>query len=223
MKLKIQQWTLAAAVSIGLAGCTGLEQKPLHDPTYAPTAPAIPKPAEQNNGAIFQAGFGLNLYEDQKAGRVGDILTIVLVEETTASKSASTSTSRSSDFSSAAPTYKGVSRTGYQTATSADQDFDGAGDSSQSNSLSGSITVTVAQQMANGYLLVRGEKVVSLNEGDEFVRFSGIVRPIDIRSDNSVLSTQVGNAKISYGGQGVLADANSQGWLSRFFLKWWPF
>ena len=71
--------------------------------------------------------------------------------------------------------------------------------------------------------MIRGEKVLSLNQGDEHLRLSGIVRPSDIRADNSVLSTQVADAQITYGGTGVLADANDQGWLSKFFMKIWPF
>ena len=108
-------------------------------------------------------------------------------------------------------------------AASTKQDFSGAGTSSQSNSLTGNITVTVAEVLSNGYLVVRGEKILALNEGDEFVRLSGIIRPQDIRPDNSVLSTSVANSQITYGGNGAVADSNSQGWLSRFFLKVWPF
>ena len=108
--------------------------------------------------------------------------------------------------------------------TSGDRSFDGSGNSSQSNQLTGSITVTVAQRLSNGNLLVRGEKWLTINQGQELVRISGIVRPQDIGQDNSVPSTRVADARIAYTGRGSLADANTQGWLSRFFSsKWMPF
>jgi flagellar L-ring protein precursor FlgH len=95
--------------------------------------------------------------------------------------------------------------------------FDGQGDSKQSNSLSGDVTVTVAKRLANGNLVIRGQKWIAINQGKEFVRIQGIVRPIDIDPDNSIGSNKVADASISYGGQGALADANAKGWLARFF------
>jgi flagellar L-ring protein precursor FlgH len=176
---------------------------------------------------------------------VGDVLTIVLVENTNATKEATTATKKENDIALENPVLLGSavqfniagsndagrrlvplqSTTGNTldvTANSA-QEFSGTGSSKQSNSLKGAITVTVSEVLPNGNLVVRGEKIVAINEGDEFVRVSGIVRPQDIRPDNSVYSTKVADARISYGGSGTVADANSHGWLSRFFMKWWPF
>ncbi|MGD8525667.1 MAG: flagellar basal body L-ring protein FlgH, partial [Thioalkalispiraceae bacterium] len=105
-----------------------------------------------------------------------------------------------------------------------EREFAGEGSSTQSNSLTGRIGVTVVEVMSNGNMKVRGEKLLHLNQGDEFIRISGIVRQVDVRSDNTIPSTLVANAQISYGGNGALAEANSQGWLSRFFSSsWWPF
>jgi flagellar L-ring protein precursor FlgH len=102
--------------------------------------------------------------------------------------------------------------------------FKGDGGSSQKNSLSGSVSVNVIEVLPNGNLVVRGEKLIGINQGHEFVRLAGVVRTQDIQPDNSVLSTQVADAKISYGGKGALADSNSNGWLGRFFLSpWRPF
>ena len=110
------------------------------------------------------------------------------------------------------------------TGISGSRDFAGAGDSSQSNKLDGNVTVTVAEVLSNGNLLVRGEKRVTINQGDEFIQFSGIVRPADIEPDNTVLSTLVADAKISYTGNGMLDEVNGNGWLARVFnSKWWPF
>jgi len=170
----------------------------------------------------------MELFNDPRAHRVGDILTISLVESTQASKKASTSTSKKDKSNLAAPTILGrpISIGGKDVSfgTDGDRSFDGSGNSSQSNQLTGSITVTVAQRLSNGNLLVRGEKWLTINQGQELVRISGIVRPQDIGQDNSVPSTRVADARIGYTGRGTLADANTQGWLSRFFgSKWMPF
>lgn len=209
-----------------LGGC--MASQPVHDPAYVPPRPAPIEASRVNNGAIYQAGFGVRLFEDQRARRVGDIVTIVLQETTSASKSSSTSTSKDNAVDIGAPTVLGgpVTYHGKEVlgaSMDSSQAFDGSGASSQSNSLTGSITATVTEVLANGYLVVRGEKVLTLNRGDEYVRFSGIVRPTDIRSDNSVYSTQVANAQIIYSGTGEVADASKNGWLSRFFLAFWPF
>ena len=98
-----------------------------------------------------------------------------------------------------------------------DRAFDGKADSSQSNSLIGNITVSVAERLPNGNLLVRGEKLININQGEEYIRLQGIIRPVDIGPDNAVASTKVADAKISYSARGALADSNKQGWLSRFF------
>ncbi len=209
------------------AGCATHTVTP--DPAYAPTPPAPMKAPEHNHGAIYQPGHGMDLYSDNKARRVGDILTIVLQERTDASKSANSSTKKATTVDFAAPTIGGGAVTVNGNAVlsvGVDQsrEFSGEGASTQSNSLKGSITVTVARVLPNGNLVVRGEKLLSLHEGQEFIRISGIVRPADIQADNTVPSTLVANAHISYGGSGQVADASKAGWLTRFFNSiFWPF
>jgi flagellar L-ring protein precursor FlgH len=224
-----------------LTACAPSRTQP--DPNYAPARPPAPTPAALNNGAIYQVGFGISLYEDIKARRVGDILTVVLIENTNASKKASTATKKENAIDLKDPTMFGsaiqysmpggtlgralpLSKTNHNSLeVSADtkQDFTGSGTSSQSNSLTGNISVTVTEVLSNGNVMVRGEKILALNEGDEFVRLSGVVRQQDIRPDNTVLSSSIANAQITYGGSGAVADSSSHGWLSRFFLKVWPF
>ena len=205
-----------------------LNQPITPDPNFAPVPiPAIPQ-YESKNGAIFQDHHDMRLFEDRKARNVGDILTVRLVEKLNASKKASTNTKKSSDASIVNPTLFGTpfSRGGVNLGAdlNSNQDFKGEGDSTQSNTISGSITVTVAQVLPNGNLVVRGEKLMTINHGDEYVRFSGIVRPIDIDAANTVASTQVANSRIIYGGEGSVANASSPGWLMRFFNSpWWPF
>ncbi|NDC89955.1 MAG: flagellar basal body L-ring protein, partial [Bacteroidetes bacterium] len=182
----------------------------------------------QANGAIYQNGQDIRLFENAVARRVGDTLTIRLVETMNAAKSSSTETSKSTGVEFPGPTIAGrpVTANGIpilQNSLESDKSFTGEGSSRQSNSLFGDITVTVAQRWPNGNLLVRGEKWITINQGREFVRVSGIVRAVDIAPDNSVLSTKIANARISYAGRGAINDANSPGLLSRFFnLPWLP-
>jgi flagellar L-ring protein precursor FlgH len=150
-------------------------------------------------------------------------------QRTNSSKKASTTTVKEADVSIAAPTLfgQGVSHNGHDILSaeiSADRDFTGEGDSTQSNSLTGQISVTVVDVYPNGNLMIRGEKLLTLNQGSEHVRISGIVRAADVTPTNTVFSTQVANARIVYGGQGVLAEANTKGWIQRVFdSNWWPF
>jgi flagellar L-ring protein precursor FlgH len=119
------------------------------------------------------------------------------------------------------PSYKGLS---LENSIAHNRTFSGDADADQSNSLEGNITVTVAEILPNGNLIVRGEKWITLNRGDEFIRISGIIRPDDIAPDNTVVSTRLANAKISYSGTGTLADSQTMGWFSKFFNSgWWPF
>jgi flagellar L-ring protein precursor FlgH len=159
---------------------------------------------------------------------VGDILTVMLVERTQASKESSTSTDKGTSIDTGAPIFMGkpVTNNGNPLTNQFDSknSFDGKADSSQSNRLDGSITVTVAGRLPNGNLIVRGEKQITINQGQEYVRLQGIVRPVDIGPQNTVLSTMIGDARITYSGKGALADANRPGWLARFFNSpWFPF
>ncbi len=211
----------AAAVlgSLLLAGCSlGGRMAEQYDALL----PADSEPHGAPSGAIYQAGYDVPLFENATARRVGDIVTIRLVENTNASKSSSTSTKKTTEATLAGPTVAGrpVTVNGIEVLSGGianDNSFEGAGSSRQSNRLTGEITVTVVRRFANGNLLVRGEKWIGINQGREFVRLTGIVRPIDIEPDNSVPSPKVANARIEYGGRGTLADANAPGWLARFF------
>jgi flagellar L-ring protein precursor FlgH len=207
-----------------LAACAS--RTPIDD-NY-PEFPEVVAP-QANNGAIYQVGYDVALFENATARRVGDIVTIRLVESTNASKSSSTTTKKSTSLDLPGPTLFGrpVTANGVpilETALEHESAFDGAGDSKQSNQLTGDITVAVVKRLPNGNLLVRGQKWIGINQGREFIRIQGVIRPIDVQPDNSIESTKVANATISYGGKGALADANKQSWLARFFNSpWTPF
>ncbi len=226
MKHLTQALTALAVASL-LGGCHTMWPKP--DETYAATLPEEQPQAVDANGAIFHTGHDMPLFENTVAHRVGDVLTVTLQEKTQASKSATTTTKKTTADAMTAPTLLGApltihGRSILNNSLNDASSFDGEGTSAQSNALDGSISVTVAQRLANGNLLVRGQKWVTINQGREYVKLQGIVRPIDILPDNSVPSTMVADAVIAYGGSGTLADANTKGWLARFFdSKWMPF
>jgi flagellar L-ring protein FlgH len=214
------------AAVVCLDGCRTLPQP---SDAYAATLPEEVPVADAGNGAIYQSGHDVPLFENSVAHRVGDVLTITLEESTNASKSAITSTKKGTKLDTSAPTLFGVTptvkgRNILNNSLSGASSFDGEGNSKQSNQLTGDISVTVAKRLANGNLLVRGQKWITINQGREYVRVQGIVRPVDIRPDNSVPSTKVADATIAYGSQGALNDSNSKGWLARFFdSKLMPF
>ena len=228
MNGNLLSYLLVVGLYLIIVGCSTTHQA-IPDPDFAPVRPVTAQPLPISDGSIYKAGFGVSLFEDTKAHRVGDIITIILQEKTNASKTASTTTAKDAAGDISAPTIFGqnVLKNGkdiLSASIDAARDFTGEGDSSQSNSLSGQISVTVVDVHPNGNLMIRGEKLLTLNQGSEHVRISGIVRAADVSPTNTVFSTQVANAHIVYGGQGVLADANTKGWIQRVFdSNWWPF
>ncbi len=221
---------LRVTVAVLLSSVAGCANTP---PDYAAgweasLPPDVPMSAA-DNGAIYQAGQDVRLFENTVARRIGDTLTIRLVESINASKSSSTTTSKSTAIELSGPTIAGrpvtvngveVLSAGVDNAAS----FDGSGSSRQSNSIFGDITVTVAKRWPNGNLFVRGEKWITINQGREYIRVSGIVRAVDIEPDNTVPSTKIADARITVAGRGPIADANAPGLLSRFFnSRWLPF
>ncbi|MFC3442694.1 flagellar basal body L-ring protein FlgH [Sphingobium rhizovicinum] len=190
-------------------------------------APVIAQPAAPPaNGSIFQASMGYTpLTSGARATAVGDIITIVLVERTQASKSTSADTARNGSVGLTPPTTGILSKLFSASDVSAggQNTFTGKGAASQSNALTGEITVTVAQVYPNGTMLVKGEKALTLNRGDEFIQISGLVRQADIAPDNRIASTRVADARIIYKGKGEIANASRQGWLQRFFSAISPF
>lgn len=220
-----------ALISLGLAGCNSV---PTRDPEFAAVRPQAVPPPRATPGSLFQAGRGLDLFRDIRARRVGDILSIRLNESTRASKSADTNINRNSSTTIANPTLFGTTpqfnlpgalplanrqNLNLQTNLNSNADFDADAQSNQSNSLIGDIAVTVAEVLPNGHLVVQGEKLFTLNQGHEHVRISGVVRPADIETDNSIDSTKVANARIIYAGEGAVAESNNLGWLARFFVS----
>ena len=214
---------VALVATPATAGVFGKKQPP-EDFSVARGPVAQPEPPAAN-GSIFQASTGYSaLYEGWRARRVGDPLTIVLVERTAASKSSSSKLDSGGGASITPPSTGPLSLFDRTDASlSGARNFGGKGSADQSNSLSGEVSVTVAEVYANGTMLVQGQKRVTLNRGDEFVRIKGIVRVADVDANNRVPSTRVADAQISYTGKGDVARAGRQGWLGRFFGVVSPF
>ncbi len=220
----------ALILMILLSGCSGLA--PHYD--FNPVAPRVMPLAEpvdpgpRHSGTIYRDGRDMRVFEDRTARRVGDIVVIRLVENTNASKSATTKTEKNSEMGLTSPSFFGPPLTSgtvtLETDLQGKRKISGDGSSDQSNSLTGNISAVVVGVYPNGNLAIRGEKMLTLNQGEEMVQISGVIRPEDILQNNVILSSQVADAKITYAGNGVLADTNTPGWLSRFFLSpLWPF
>ncbi|MGN0922027.1 MAG: flagellar basal body L-ring protein FlgH [Cellvibrio sp.] len=208
-----------ALLCVSLFGCASYKQKKLEESKeYEPLELDYSLPAT-TRGGLFRQGYTNSILSDRRALRVGDILTVVLDESTQSSKSAGTSFGKKSANSLPAPTLFNSVIDDLNTSISSDRDFSGSAKSSQQNTLRGAIAVTVHKVLPNGTLLVKGEKALRLNQGDEYIRLTGLVRLDDINHRNQISSQHVANAKISYSGKGPLAQTNQAGWLTRFFAS----
>ena len=211
-----------------LSGCNLTANKPIaDDPYYAPIIPAAMAQKVVATGSLFNSRYANSLYADVKARNVGDIIEVILSERTQAKKKAASGTKKDNKFTLSPLTAMGknvtVSGNTIDLGLNQSSEFSGEADADQSNSLTGSISVSVLQVLTNGHLIVRGEKWITINNGDEFIRLTGIIRPQDISADNQIKSIKVANARIQYSGTGTFADTQKMGWLARFFnSNWWP-
>ncbi|MGX9461065.1 flagellar basal body L-ring protein FlgH [Shewanella sp. A14] len=220
---------IALASIVLLVGCSSTQKKPIaDDPFYAPVYPDTTPTQVAATGSIFLDSQASSLYSDIRAHRVGDIITVTLKESTQASKSANNEIKKGSDLN-LEPVYAGgknvsISGVPIDLGYSDSMNTKRESDADQSNSLDGSISANIIQVLSNGNLVIRGEKWISINNGDEFIRVTGMIRSQDINPDNTIDSTRVANARIQYSGTGTFADSQKVGWLSSFFMSdWWPF
>jgi flagellar L-ring protein precursor FlgH len=214
---------VAAAISAALPDPAAAKKAPKPS-GFEPTLP-VAAPAPIANGAIFQASYGYaGLYEGNRARRVGDPVTVRLVETTSASKSVNSKSNKGGDAAITPPSSGPLSFLNPNALNaSSSSTFNGQGNAGQTSSFSSTLAVTIAEVRPNGTALIRGEKQMMLSQGDEWVRFSGIVRLVDIDADNIVLSTRIADAHLEYSGKGALQRASKQGWLGRFFNIISPF
>lgn len=214
---------LLAMTSVVVVAPAHARKKP--QPSFEAALPAAPAAPRSADGAIFNAAAGYApLHEGLRARAVGDPLTILLVEQTSASKSAGSKTQRSGGASITPPTAGPLSFLNPEALkASSESSFNGQGNATQTSTFSSTLSVTIAEVRPNGTALVRGERRMLLSQGDEWIQFSGIVRLADVSPDNRVASSQVADARIVYSGKGAIQRAGREGWLSRFFNMISPF
>lgn len=218
---------LAASGLLVLAGCASTPPTSVHQPmSVRPMVRAEPENVAAN-GSIFQGAGGRSVFEDRRARYIGDTLTVNIVERNAASTKSNTKSGRDSAMSAGVNGYSGLpgksllGNIGLGLESS--NEFDSSGESKADNTFTSTITATVTEVLPNGNLIVSGEKQVAINQGNEFIRFSGVVNPSNITTANSVNSSQVADARIEYKGSGYLAENQQPGWLARFFLNVMPF
>ena len=234
----ITEWTkerwrqLACCLLIlaALSGCASRTQEvtAAHEPLEEPVA-ANPKP--QSPGTLWNGDEGSWL-SDVKARRVGDIVTVIIKEQAKASKEATTDTSRGSSISAGISTLFGLEKTvedntditpSSMVGANSSNSFAGKGKTMRSENLAATLTTQVVEVYPNGNLKIRGGKSVAVNNENQIIYLTGIVRPYDVTADNTVDSGNILNAQITYTGKGALSDKQKPGWLMRIFDNTWPF
>jgi flagellar L-ring protein precursor FlgH len=229
----ISKFMVTALLTQVLAGCSTYVSQ-IEGQAFEPVDPAVNLASEQpTNGAIFRSGQSGLFATDQRARRVGDILTVTFNEIFAATKAQTAASSKADAFAVTLPTGlpniltggfdKDAGGNGAGLTAGTNRTFSGAGNAAQSNSFTGSLAVTVTRVFPNGNMEVAGQKEITLNNGNEYVRVKGIVRPEDISATNIVSSTRLADAQIRYTGSGHLADASKPGWLSQFMRAISPF
>ncbi|MFK7828968.1 MAG: flagellar basal body L-ring protein FlgH [Congregibacter sp.] len=217
---------LASLSMLGLGACAGVEGT--SHPDYMAIEPIeypdISETSAPSTGSLYVSSRSMSLFTDVRAHQIGDIVSVLLVEQTSAAKSADTGLDKSSNTSITDPTLFGApvtinGRYNLGSSLQSSNSFEGEGTSNQSNSLQGSIAVQVSRVLPNGNLVVQGEKWIRINQGDEYIRLRGIVRPADVGPNNTIASTQIADARISYSGTGPLNQSNTPGWMTRFFMS----
>lgn len=218
----------ALAASLLLVGCAQIPREPLVQLPMTARADAQVRSVAPVNGAIYRTSFGaLALFEDRRPRYVGDIVTIVVSENVNASKNSAANASRngsaSAEFGQIPKIFGGLISSKQDASASGKNIISAKGDANAANTFNGVITVTVVEVLPNGNLLVSGEKQMLINQGTEFIRFSGVVNPRTVSGNNTVPSTQVADARIEYSAKGYIDEAQTMGWLQRIFLNVLPF
>jgi flagellar L-ring protein FlgH len=217
-----------------LAGCSSPPKMAAEE--FAPIVQLPPEPEKLVTGSIYNGGRNDNWFGRKKDYRVGDIITVILNEQTQANRVTNTSAVRETSNDVAAGLVPNIvsnlpgfarDRAGRITnglkIDGSEISSEATGSADQRASLSGSVAVTVTQVLSNGNLVVRGEKVLDLSEGSETIRVAGIVRSEDIAPNGTVFSRRLANAQIAYTGTGDLANANKVPWGTGILMKLWPF
>ncbi|MCP3178417.1 flagellar basal body L-ring protein FlgH [Desulfuromonas sp. KJ2020] len=225
--------TLFCAFGLFAAGCASHQPAMDPPPPLTPTAAMVEPPVEPSApGSLWNAGNN-DLFADHKARRVGDILTVAIFERASASKEAKTSTGRSSSASAGIDNLFGIEKNigminsainpASLIGTEYENSFQGSGTTSRKEDLVATLTVRVTEVFGNGNMRIEGGKNVRVNNEDQIIRLTGLVRPADVTRDNIVDSKYILDSQITYTGKGVISDKQKQGWLVRVLDNVWPF
>ena len=240
MNTLLSRLSLLLGSAVLAAGCAGTApQKLSHTPEFAPVLPAPQITPRASTGAIFQGRASDNWFGHGRRYQVGDILTVLLNESTQAARQQSANVTREASNNvvpqgitsrvqnlSLPGKVLGTTLSGALNGVNLNEatiESSGSGQADQRASLSGAVSVSVVEVLANGNLMVRGEKQLALTEGAEVIQVSGIIRPDDISPNNTVQSRRLANAQIAYRGTGDMANAARPGWGTSVLLKLWPF
>ena len=222
MNRLIQRLGLVATLGALLAGCNNLPTKLTHSAEFAPVYPVAVERPQAPTGAIYN-GRGSDLWFGKgRAYAVGDLITVLLNESTQAARQQTGEIKRKNSNDVLPGSWSAKLGTGVN-LNSSEINSTGTGVADQTASLTGSIAVTVVEVLANGNLVVRGEKQLALTEGAEVIQVSGIVRPEDVSPNNTLQSRRLANAQIAYRGTGDMASAAKPGWGTSLLYKIWPF
>ena len=238
-RTKILNLMLGSLVVASLTGCGSTTPERFERMSYEPAYPVnIPKATQPTNGSLYQPG-AMTLFDDSRAHRIGDIITIKLAESISANKKDQSSYNRSKNVDYGIATPFNVTKpngiigdvVGAVTAPfdglglgyGSENSFTGAADVKQNSTLDGLIAVTVVEVIPNGNLVIRGEKWITIHDGEEVVQFGGIIRPEDIQPDNTIESSKVADVRLVYKDVGISGDTTRDGVASKWLSKYWPF
>ncbi len=229
----MKTFLMLALMGIALTGCFPFEQSHIKDQPFVPdNIYRYSAHTEQRSSSLWPAAYNGNLYfGDHRAGGMGDIITVKIVEVTAASEKATTDTGKTSAQDYGITNFFGWpgahppqnTNPAHLITANATNKFDGTGETTRTGSVTATISAKVVEVFPNGNLAVEGKREIYVNNEKKEILLQGIVRPRDIASDNSVLSTQVADAKIMMTGIGVVGDKQRPGWLSRVLDGVWPF
>lgn len=211
---------VATAAALTIAGCSSTPSTIVQGATTS--RPMLVQAAPGNDGAIYNANSYRPMFEDRRARHIGDLLTVNISERTSAGKSGASTGSKSGSASFSVPGPL-QARIGANVGLEGANKFADADTQSASNNFTGTIGVTVTEVLANGNLVVAGEKQVAMNKGVEFIRFSGIVAPDTIQAGNIVSSTVIADARVEYRTNSRIDRAEVSNMFSRFFQSMLPF
>jgi flagellar L-ring protein FlgH len=218
----------AAAIALLTSACQQLPQKATVD-FAEPRVAVSPKPqpvARPTAGSLFQTASYRPAFEDRRARQVGDSVTIQIVENVTASQKSTSTVNRNTSADSAITALPfndlaGLAKLNIGATTN--NNFSGKGGTESANTFAGSITATVIEVLPNGHMVVAGEKQIGVNQNVDVLRFSGTIDPRMMQPGSTISSTQVSNVRVESRGRGAQGEAQTVGWLSRFFLSFSPF